>query len=59
MKQQFAELNSLRDLYRNCLCLLEIGGIGIFYEFYHDKTLNDLLGTDTVVFGKMAQHLVG
>lgn len=59
MEQQFAELNSLRDMYRNCICLLEIGGIGLFYEFYHNKSLDDLLSTDSVVFGKMGQLLVG
>lgn len=59
MEQQFAELNSLRDMYRNCICLLEIGGIGLFYEFYQNKSLDDLLSTDSVVFGKMDQLLVG
>ena len=59
MEQQFAELNSLRDMYRNCICLLEIGGIGLFYEFYRNKSLDDLLSTDSVVFGKMGQLLVG
>ena len=59
MEQQFAELNSLRDMYRNCICLLEIGGIGLFYEFYHNKSLDDLLSTDSVVFEKMGQLLVG
>ena len=36
-------------MHTNCLFLLEFGGRGLFYEFYHDKTLKELLCTNGLV----------
>lgn len=30
-------------MYAHCTYLLEFGGIGLFYEFYHNKSLKELL----------------
>ena len=42
---QFVGFKAMSDLYKHCTYLLEFGGIGLFYEFYHNKTLKELLGT--------------
>lgn len=42
---QFVGFKAMVDLYKHCTYLLERGGIGLFYEFYHNKTLKELLGT--------------
>ena len=41
----FAGLKRMREMHTYFITLLEHGGIGLFYEFYHDKTLKELLTT--------------
>ena len=45
MELQFSGLITMQEMYLNCIFLLEHGGIGLFYEFYHNKTVRELLGT--------------
>lgn len=49
---QFDGLKTARRLHYDCMFLLEYRGIGMFYEFYCNKNLNDLLlSKDSILFG--------
>lgn len=43
---QIAGLYAMRQMYFYFTSLLECRGIGMFYEFYHDKALKELLSTN-------------
>ena len=59
LELQFDGLKLMREWHTNCLTMLEFGGIGLFYEFYFNKSLEELLATKgSVLSGRRKQILV-